>query len=778
MRKNKVYLLIETELQMTDDSTSGPLDEMFISENDIQTAYEEVQGRRINRLVKTRRQGRWFMLKGLKAEYGDQALYLEMLKKEYALMVQLDHPNIVKAYAKEVDESLGPCIVMEYIDGVTLDVFLSGNPSKDARRKVVDQLVDALSYIHSKQILHRDLKPSNILITRNGGNVKIIDFGLSDADDYAVLKQSAGTLEYMAPEQVSGINTDGRADIYSFGLILRKIFLYRYRGIAAKCTRQDPGRRYENMEAVRKALERCDRRGRVIPYLCMGLAFALALLSLLGRDKVSEKDVVGVADIISADQEDYLKKAAWSITAPMQQIMQEASEGKEYREVLMARLSGLSLFISAKGVEMADFYEPGSAEQLYFITQYNRTLQRNQAAALESIDRGSPSFEEEYNKGHIGQRTYDSLKWVVAPNVLTREVTDVTASSAVGGADLSDGAFARGARVGLCWGPCHNPTTAGRHAEADARGTVMLDGLFPDAIYFVRGYVETGAGTFYGHEVSFTTADSIRVVPEGAVKGVFSVGEGRQVYFSKGNLQYRASTDTWRFAVRQYDFTGADNMKISPSWDGWIDLFGWATSGYDHGAVNFQPWSSNEGTQSDVLHYAYGKPDRHLFEQDGRADWGYNRIEGGGNEEHLWRTPRISEWLYLLFTRHTASGVRFAKAQVAGVSGLVVLPDHWEISVYPLNYANKGEAGYESNRIPLSDWTRLLEPAGAVFLPEAGARTASGFFPRIGDYYAADAASTDAWHFFVGDELLRFDARGHRGDGLSVRLVRDKGEGQ
>ena len=142
---------------MNDVSTSGSIDGRFLSDVDTRTSYEEVPSWSFNRLVKARRQGRWFMLKGLKPEYKDQAIYLELLKKEYALMAQLDHPNIVKAYAKEENDVLGPCIVMEYIGGVRLDTFLSGNPTKAARRKVVDQLVDALTYIHSKQILHRDL---------------------------------------------------------------------------------------------------------------------------------------------------------------------------------------------------------------------------------------------------------------------------------------------------------------------------------------------------------------------------------------------------------------------------------------------------------------------------------------------------------------------------------------------------------------------------------------------------------------------------------------------
>ncbi|MBO6081716.1 MAG: protein kinase [Bacteroidales bacterium] len=142
---------------MNDISTSGPLDGRFLLDSDNQTVYEEMPGRSFNRLLKARRQGRWFMLKGLKPEYLGQALYLELLKKEFSLMVQIDHPGIVKAYAKEENEMLGPCIVMEYIDGVRLDTFLSGKPSRAVLRKVVYQLVDALEYIHGKQILHRDL---------------------------------------------------------------------------------------------------------------------------------------------------------------------------------------------------------------------------------------------------------------------------------------------------------------------------------------------------------------------------------------------------------------------------------------------------------------------------------------------------------------------------------------------------------------------------------------------------------------------------------------------
>ena len=111
---------------------------------------------------------------------------------------------------------------MEYIDGIHLREYLnSKNYNSHVILKILDELCQALSYIHSLQIIHRDLKPENILITRNGSNVKLIDFGLSDTDSYSILKHPAGTLKYASPEQkVPQTTIYNKADIYSLGVIL------------------------------------------------------------------------------------------------------------------------------------------------------------------------------------------------------------------------------------------------------------------------------------------------------------------------------------------------------------------------------------------------------------------------------------------------------------------------------------------------------------------------------------------------------------------------------
>ncbi len=224
------------------------------------------------------------------------------------------------------------------------------------------------------------------------------------------------------------------------------------------------------------------------------------------------------------------------------------------------------------------------------------------------------------------------------------------------------------------------------------------------------------------------------VVPEGAVNGLFSVSPTKKVYFSKGNLQYQASTKTWRFAEQQWDFVGthtpdnngfvggsvddSDNRYISIVYNGWIDIFGWGTSGYKHGANAYQPYSTSL-VNSD--YYVYGEYQYNLYDQTGQADWGYNPINNGGNATNQWRTLTKQEWQYVINSRTTISDIRFAMANVNNVYGVILLPDDWSNNTYELNNANDIWASYSSNFLTASQWT-AFENAGAVFLPAAGDR--------------------------------------------------------
>ena len=211
--------------------------------------------------------------------------------------------------------------------------------------------------------------------------------------------------------------------------------------------------------------------------------------------------------------------------------------------------------------------------------------------------------------------------------------------------------------------------------------------------------------------------------PTGSINGKFSVNSnGDKVFFSQGNLQYQASTWTWRFAENQYDYVGSANSNISSSYSGWIDLFGWGTSGYNHGANCYQPWSTST-TNGD--YYAYGNNTYNLFDQTGQADWGWNAIYNGGNQENLgWRTLTHDEWAYLFNTRSTPSGIRYAKAQVNNVNGVILLPEDWDTSVFYLSNTNNNNASFSSNVLSISQWG-VLEQFGAVFLPAAGYRNGS-----------------------------------------------------
>ena len=158
-----------------------------------------------------------------------------------------------------------------------------------------------------------------------------------------------------------------------------------------------------------------------------------------------------------------------------------------------------------------------------------------------------------------------------------------------------------------------------------------------------------------------------------------------------------------------------------------------------------------------------------------QADWGYNSISNGGNAENLWRTPTKEEWDYVFNTRTTTSGIRYAKAIVNNVNGVILLPDDWNTAYYSLRNTNSTGTNFSSNTITASQW-RKLERHGAVFLSMAGYRDGTSFTSvgSSGRYYSASKYdSKNAWVIYLGSSFIRTDWVNYRYYGLSVRLVQD-----
>ena len=267
--------------------------------------------------------------------------------------------------------------------------------------------------------------------------------------------------------------------------------------------------------------------------------------------------------------------------------------------------------------------------------------------------------------------------------------------------------------------------------------------------------------------------------PTGAIDGLFSISATKKVYFSKGNLQYNKTATEWSFMEHQYDMVETDNQGVGINYanQNIISLFGWGTSGYNHGATCYEPWRTSS-TNSD--YYAYGSSSYNLYDQTGKADWGCNTIANGSTLVS-WRTLTKPEFYYLLYERNTTSGIRWAKGRVNGVNGLILLPDTWGTSIYALNNTNDGTCGYNNNIITAEVWTSTFESNGAVFLPAAGWRYVDSAHNAsngqlVGQYWTSTKYNDDNAYRVLFNDTSVSNTQGtyeNRYYGFSVRLVCD-----
>ena len=288
---------------------------------------------------------------------------------------------------------------------------------------------------------------------------------------------------------------------------------------------------------------------------------------------------------------------------------------------------------------------------------------------------------------------------------------------------------------------------------------------------------------------SFIEETPLSIKENGAIKAAFSVGNDKKVYFSQGNLQYQASTNTWRFAENQWNFVGkckstqyypnqpqdtgnvfvdgvrCENENISPTYNGWIDLFGWGTSGWESGAKAYQPYDTSTAKNDYYQGGATGN--------SANIDWGiHNPISNGGNEAGLWRLPTIKEWEYLLVSRPNYSEKRGA-ATVNGVKGLILLPDDWTLPEGLTFKSGMNNNDFRNCKYTAEEWTKM-EENGAVFLPLAGYRRGISVIRNNGMYFSASYSEYGIEHVKFSETIIKIVASFSSPEiAISVRLLKD-----
>lgn len=340
------------------------------------------------------------------------------------------------------------------------------------------------------------------------------------------------------------------------------------------------------------------------------------------------------------------------------------------------------------------------------------------------------------NKNPNGENPEEPNNPPTTITITTGEVTDITCNSAtiLSSVDIDASSYVE---VGIIYSTTYFTPTSysgyivrGEFVDANSFSTTLTD-LSEETQYWYCAYAELNGQTQYGAVQQFTTGGRI----------TFSVGDGKYVVFSKGNLQYQPSTRLWRFAEHQYDYYSRFAGGAIGS-TGWADLFCWGTG--------------DNPTNDEANSYF--------------ADWGNNKI--GDDAPYTWRTLTSEEWEYLFSYRLNSMSL-YGTAVVNNINGLIILPDKWTL---PTELTFKSNASsWKENTYTIAEWQKM-EKNGAIFLPAVGCY--SDYYSKYrsiqekGYYWSSNNAFYYYYMYFYGNSNID---RGYtdENDGCSVRLVQD-----
>ena len=258
--------------------TSGPIRPLSSQELGVEhlTDYELLSDSGHNLVYRAQMGGKWVVLKAAKPTEGERTRNQLLLEREFEIMNRLDSIYVVQTISMVDDPQLGRAILMEYVHGRSLDKFVAENPSSTERRRVADELMEALIFLHDRQIVHGDLKPSNILITASGNHVRLIDFGFADNEAY-IAKNIGTSPSISTPEQLPTDILLPERDIYALGKMLALLFPHSAKPIIRRCLASDRSR-YTSVRQVRAALHRLRLLRWLLPMLVFGAVAAVCLL--------------------------------------------------------------------------------------------------------------------------------------------------------------------------------------------------------------------------------------------------------------------------------------------------------------------------------------------------------------------------------------------------------------------------------------------------------------------------------------------------------------------
>lgn len=235
-------------------------------------------------------------VKVLRPEFVDDQEFLVKFKREAEAVASLSHPNIVNVYDVGEDGKVH-YIVMEYVDGQNLKEIIQdeGSLEEYTALDIAKQIARALSVAHRNGIIHRDIKPHNILISKDGRQVKVADFGIAKAVSSSTMTNMGsviGSVHYISPEQAKGKHLTSNADLYSLGIVLYEMIIGRVpfsgdspisialkhinediaftdqdkinipnsvRTIISKLTQKEPANRYQTAEELIEDIEFVER---------------------------------------------------------------------------------------------------------------------------------------------------------------------------------------------------------------------------------------------------------------------------------------------------------------------------------------------------------------------------------------------------------------------------------------------------------------------------------------------------------------------------------------